>query len=258
VKNTTCGQEDGSINLTPTGGTAPYTFDWDCGLFGDEDQLNLGPHTYNVTVTDATNCRTTATYTIEDCRGEGFGFITVNAVSLGDLSVQVEWETANEQMLGNYVLLHSTDGENYDVLGGVMEGKGPIASAKYEIKESVTYGKNFFKIKYVDSNGNEFYSEVAEALVFLDESTGRVSIPAVVYPNPTHEEFSLDFARPIDAVINVMVTDMDGVVLENIELLPGTAKHVFDIRAYEGGIYNITLQQRRKKLKTYRLIKTNE
>ncbi len=258
VKNTTCGQEDGSVDLTPTGGTAPYTFEWDCGLYGDEDQFNLGPHTYNVTVTDATNCITTATYTIADCSGEGFGFIAVNAVSLGDLSVQVEWETANEQMVGNYVLLHSTDGENFDVLGGVMEGKGPIVSAKYEITESVTYGNNFFKLKYIDSNGEEVYSEVAEVLVFLDESTGRVSIPAVIYPNPTHDEFSLDFARPIDAVIQVMVTDMDGVILENIELLPGTPKHVFDIRAYESGIYNITLQQRRKKLKTYRLIKANE
>jgi len=258
VKNTTCGQEDGSIDLTPTGGTAPYTFEWDCGLFGDEDQFNLGPHTYNVTVTDATNCFTTATYTIENCGGEGFGFIAVNAVSLGDLSVQIEWETANEQMDGNYVLLHSTDGENFEVLGGVMEGKGPIAAAKYEMKESVTYGKNYFRVKYVDSNGEEVYSEVAEVLVFLDESTGRLSIPAVIYPNPTHEEFSLDFARPLDAVINVMVTDMDGVILENIDLLPGTPKHIFDIRAYESGIYNITLQQRRKKLKTYRLIKTNE
>ena len=117
--------------------------------------------------------------------------------------------------------------------------------------------RNYFQIKYVDNNGKEAYSEVAEAVVFLDESTGRLSTPAIIYPNPTHDEFSLDFARPIEAKISVMVTDMDGVIIENIELVPGTPKHVFDISAYESGIYNVTIQQRRKKLKTYRLIKAN-
>ena len=135
VKNTTCGQKDGGIDLNTTGGTAPYTFVWDNGLSSEEDQLNLESGTYNVTVTDATNCTTTRTYTIEDCGGEGFGFIGVTAFSLGDLSVQVEWETVNEEMEGNYIVLHSTDGENYDALGNVMESKGPIAAANYEFKE---------------------------------------------------------------------------------------------------------------------------
>jgi len=92
----------------------------------------------------------------------------------------------------------------------------------------------------------------------LLENTGRASIPAIVYPNPTFDEFTLDFALPIEAVIQVTITDMDGVVVEEVELQPGTAKRVFDTIDYDGGVYNITVQQRRKKLKTYRLIKAME
>ncbi|GEM_PF-639286 len=258
VENTTCGQEDGSIDLTVTGGTAPYTFDWDCGLFHDEDQFNLGAHTYNVTVTDATNCVVFGTYTIEDCSGEGFGFIAVDAVSLGNQSVQLTWETENENRAGNYVVYHSTDGENFDVIGLAMEGKGPIETATYEMEEQGKFGVNYYQIKYLDIDGNEYFSEIINVVVQLSESTGRSSIPAIVYPNPTFDEFALDFAKPIEAVIKVSITDMDGVVIEEVELQPGTAKHIFDSFKYDAGVYNITVQQRRKKLKTYRLIKAME
>ena len=65
------GENDASINLTIQGGTAPYTFSWTTnggsGLDVDaEDQTNLGPGTYNVTVTDANNCTETAEYVIEE------------------------------------------------------------------------------------------------------------------------------------------------------------------------------------------------
>ena len=60
---------DGSINLSVSGGTANYTFAWT--KTGDssysatsEDLNNLAPGTYNVTVTDANDCTTTASVTI--------------------------------------------------------------------------------------------------------------------------------------------------------------------------------------------------
>ncbi|MEM1119009.1 MAG: SdrD B-like domain-containing protein [Bacteroidota bacterium] len=258
VTNTTCGQEDGSIDLTPTGGTAPYTFEWDCGLYGDEDQFNLGVHTYNVTVTDATNCFVTATFSVADCNGESFDFVSVNAEVISEQNVKVSWETQNEVSTGNYVLQHSMDGENFTVVGQPMEGKGPIETANYEMEESANYGMNYYRIKYIDLAGNEYYSEIAQVEIAITGSTGRASIPAIVYPNPTHDAFTLDFARPLEAVVKVLITDMDGVVLREVELQPGTPKMLFDIVSFDAGLYNITLQQQRKKLKSYRILKVME
>jgi len=56
-----CGSTTGSINLDLTGGTPPFTFDWDNdALDGVQNPMSLLPGTYNVTVTDINNCQNTA------------------------------------------------------------------------------------------------------------------------------------------------------------------------------------------------------
>jgi SdrD B-like domain/SprB repeat/CUB domain len=55
--NTTCGANNGSINLTVSGGLAPYTYDWNVNaLDGTEDPAGLSAGTYTVTVSDANLC----------------------------------------------------------------------------------------------------------------------------------------------------------------------------------------------------------
>ncbi|MFC2176506.1 Ig-like domain-containing protein, partial [Bacteroidota bacterium] len=56
VENVTChGLANGTIELTVTGGTTPYSFVWSNGS-NSEDLDNLGPNTYTVAVTDTNGC----------------------------------------------------------------------------------------------------------------------------------------------------------------------------------------------------------
>ena len=59
--NVSCnGAADGTIDLTVSGGTFPYTFEWFVGtrlIATTEDLVNLAPNTYSVRVTDANGCR---------------------------------------------------------------------------------------------------------------------------------------------------------------------------------------------------------
>ena len=58
VRNTSCfGGSNGDINLTPNGGTAPYTFNWGGGIT-TEDRIAIAAGTYSVTITDTNGCST--------------------------------------------------------------------------------------------------------------------------------------------------------------------------------------------------------
>ena len=55
---------NGSINVTVSGGTAPYTFIWSDGPVTTEDRTGLGSGSYTVTVRDTRGCQTIATVSI--------------------------------------------------------------------------------------------------------------------------------------------------------------------------------------------------
>ncbi len=64
--NTKCnGSADGSINLTPSGGTSGYTYLWS-NSSTSQNQTNLIAGTYTVTITDAKSCTSSKSYTITE------------------------------------------------------------------------------------------------------------------------------------------------------------------------------------------------
>ncbi|MBK9077114.1 MAG: choice-of-anchor L domain-containing protein [Flavobacteriales bacterium] len=68
--NVSClGASDGSVDLTVTGGTAPYLFDWrgpDSTQFSTEDISGLIAGTYDLVITDSNQCTFPATITLTE------------------------------------------------------------------------------------------------------------------------------------------------------------------------------------------------
>ena len=65
--NLNCYQSNnGTIDLTPTGGAAPYTYFWTCAYFTDtlEDLIDLPPGDFYVTITDNNGCTTNNSATL--------------------------------------------------------------------------------------------------------------------------------------------------------------------------------------------------
>ncbi|MBC7744112.1 MAG: SprB repeat-containing protein, partial [Flavobacterium sp.] len=98
------GSNTGSVNITPSGGTAPYTYSWSNGRY-TQDITNLLAGSYTVTVTDAKGCVKTKTYTITQpaqilltfsstnpiCVGSNNGSITINTPTGGSAPYSYSW-----------------------------------------------------------------------------------------------------------------------------------------------------------------------
>lgn len=64
IRNTSCPQvQNGAIDLTVTGGSPSYNFDWSTGD-ATEDLNNISEGSYSVTVTDSRNCSATDAYNL--------------------------------------------------------------------------------------------------------------------------------------------------------------------------------------------------
>jgi gliding motility-associated-like protein len=67
---TTCEQANGTATIVPTGGTTPYTYQWnDNSLQTTATASTLLSGTYNAVVTDSHNCITSNTFTVNDISG---------------------------------------------------------------------------------------------------------------------------------------------------------------------------------------------
>lgn len=66
-KSVTCtGSKDGTLTVTPVGGTTPYTYSWSPAGGNDSTALGLSGGIYTVTVTDTYGCSSTTTATINE------------------------------------------------------------------------------------------------------------------------------------------------------------------------------------------------
>ena len=65
VINENCGQNNGQISLTITGGTAPFNFAWTPSNSNSPVISNLTSGQYSVNVTDNAGCSTTASFTVD-------------------------------------------------------------------------------------------------------------------------------------------------------------------------------------------------
>ncbi|HVN57808.1 MAG TPA: gliding motility-associated C-terminal domain-containing protein, partial [Bacteroidales bacterium] len=180
VTNVLCnGAANGSVDLTVTGGAAPYTFLWSNSAT-TEDISGLTAGTYSVTITDNTGCTTLVsadvtqpaqlsiaeTHVDAKCPGETNGSITLT-ITGGTTPYSILWSDglttgtrdAKDTTYSVVVLDANSCAANLDITVGISDGSNCI-----QVPEVITPngdGKNdVWVIKNIDMYPN------AEVLVF--------------------------------------------------------------------------------------------
>ena len=150
ITTPTCaGDSDGKIDLVPSGGVAPYTFNWSNGATS-EDLFNAATGTYIVTVTDSRNCTLVDTSKVGEpkplfttgfvkdvtCNGYADGFLDITAYG-GTLPYYFLWskDSIVTEDIG------SLQGGTYFVT--VTDGNGCTVSGTYFVYEPDTLTLSF-------------------------------------------------------------------------------------------------------------------
>lgn len=158
ITNEDCSDADGEIDLTVSGGTAPYTYVWSNGATTALND-NLSSGSYTVTVTDANGCTFTETYDVDN---DGFDYtasITDETCGNGNGSIDITIQGfPNPQ---DY--LWSTGATTQDVAG--------LSSGWYYVDISTA---QFGGCAVTDSFyiGTTSGSLVIDSLVAIDENCG--------------------------------------------------------------------------------------
>jgi hypothetical protein len=132
--------------------------------------------------------------------------IYLNASKQGN-NVVLEWATAMEQDNKGFEVQVSTDGFNYRLLTFVPSKNGNTSMKQvytFTDKENGKHGTRYYRLKQLDNSGTfEFFGP--KAVTF-----GSVASKIVAFPNPFHDEVTLDIASEKSGQMLIVVTDAVG------------------------------------------------
>ncbi len=160
VNDVTCaGGNNGSIDITISGGKTPYTFNWSTGV-QEEDLNNISEGSYQVTVADGNNCSATSTFAVNQNDSE------LPIVNTKDVVLQLD-ETGNASLTAEDLNNGSTDNC----------GIASVAVSKSEFSCENT-GDNNVTLTITDASGN--VSSGDAVVKVLDLIAPLITAPASV------------------------------------------------------------------------------
>lgn len=182
-------------NVTPANSSLSVTIDGSHSIVYQIDPASIfpaGPAVY-VGFTAGTNGLATNNQKVSFGLPGGTGscsvvtfpveFASFEATTVGDHTIQLDWETASELNNDYFEILRSADDQSWYSIA-VIDGQGSSQQTHaYQWKDDVPFsGKVFYQIKQVDFNGEFSFSDKLEMEVGR-ESAMNISL----FPNPAKD-----------------------------------------------------------------------
>ncbi|MFV5690374.1 beta strand repeat-containing protein, partial [Flavobacterium sp. ZT3R25] len=142
LTNSQCGTANGNIDLTPIGGTAPYTYSWTTldgvipnGQEDDQDLINVVAGTFDVMITDANGCTITKSRTITASPPTVASFAQVSDITAACGAATTSTLNYTNSSTGNCLMSGSVT--------STLSSQSPTGSCGGNITESWTFTDNY-------------------------------------------------------------------------------------------------------------------
>ena len=210
-----CGLNNGSINLTVTGGTTPYIYAWSSGQT-IQDPANIPAGTYEVTVTGSNGCSAVGSVDVDDvpiqitnfedltsntsCLPPGNGKIVLN---ITPANTTVSWsnglntKTISNLPAGQYIATVSAGGTCVEIYSYTIEDETSLPELSPEVTEAncglatgsiqldVANGALPYKFKWSNSATTQNLTKLVGGTYTVTVTTalGCTAVAAVVVPD---------------------------------------------------------------------------
>ena len=159
---------------------------------------------------------------------------------LQDEGVALNWATLSEVSNSHFNVEHSTDGQNFEVIGRIEGAGDHVGLLEYSFLDKFpAKGVNYYRLQQVDYDGHFEYSEVVPVQVDREEKD-HVSL----YPNPASGLTYLGLGGELsEQQLDISVHDLSGRVVYRLQQA-ATGERVIELPldAIPAGYYMINVQ----------------
>jgi hypothetical protein len=154
-------------------------------------------------------------------------------------SVNLSWESAQEQNLDKYIVEKSTDGVNWQTLTTVM-ATGSSNAGEYNTVDNNAAQVNYYRLKQVETSGNFTYSQIIR---IRKEENEKLALK--MYPNPVIGNAIININSENKLAAHIKIYNQSGIQLQHLQrsLIAGSNNiPVQGLSALPAGTYIIVVE----------------
>lgn len=168
-------------------------------------------------------------------------FLNFDAYQVNSSENTLEWELSQTSNPKSYKILRSINGTEWENIhiSAVSESQTKFEFIDNAFSSDVS--ANYYKLKFIDIDGNTTYSNVEE-IINGDSKYEQI----VFYPNPVKDEINVTLYSAELDIANLMIFDLTGKLLvkinSNIKKGKNNLQIRDDIKSLENGMYQLKLE----------------
>ncbi|MCB9300606.1 MAG: T9SS type A sorting domain-containing protein [Lewinellaceae bacterium] len=177
--------------------------------------------------------------------------ITVEVTNQDPGEVLISW-MAEQGLPGlMFKVEHSKDGTNFQTLGQTNTPRAFLGSMSYfEFEDfEAKLGRNYYRIRVEAPDGEVFYSEIGEAIIYGDSKI------AMIYPNPVSQVATLEIFETFDTDVNAEIFNVNGARMWSKNLPKDVKRIEIDLSQYPSGTYFLKLRYGKTGEKVLKVLK---
>ena len=140
-------------------------------------------------------------------------FTAITAVRKSDKSINLTWNTENENNIDNYKIERSTDGVSFIEIGSQMPTANNFGNPYYTFYDAKASKEIiYYRIKGNGITGNSIYSNTAKVLALEEKNNKQVNI----FPNPvTNGNININFDGAVFGNYVITINDFTGQLIKS-------------------------------------------